>query len=223
MKLENILILVLLWIGYFVIHSWLASFTVKRWCQKTLPRFSPYYRISFNLLATLLLILPVGFMFAQQGDLIWQWRGYAKCLANGLAITAVVAFVWTLRFYDMREFTGIKQSREQVKEILDQESFKLSPIHRYVRHPWYSLALIIIWSRDMDYMVFTTAIMLSIYFFLGARLEETKLLAYHGDLYRQYCKKVPGIIPRPWRYLTKSEALQLQARAVSAMKGNSRK
>ena len=75
----------------------------------------------------------------------------------------------------------------------------------------------------MDYMVFTTAIMLSIYFFLGARLEETKLLAYHGDLYRQYCKKVPGIIPRPWRYLTKSEALQLQARAVSAMKGNSRK
>jgi protein-S-isoprenylcysteine O-methyltransferase Ste14 len=176
----------------------------------------PYYRIAYNVVAMLLLIFPVGFMITQQSDPIWQWQGFAKWLANGLAITAIIAFFWTLRFYDMREFAGIKQSREQARDIHDQETFKISPFHRYVRHPWYSLALVIIWSRDMDAMVLTSAITLTLYFFLGARLEENKLLTYHGDIYRRYCKKVPGIIPRPWRYLTKAQALQLQSKAATA-------
>jgi protein-S-isoprenylcysteine O-methyltransferase Ste14 len=216
MRIDTILYLVLLWSGYFAIHSLLASLTVKQWLQGRLPRAMPYYRIVYNVAATLLLIFPVGFMLAQHGDPIWQWQGAAKWLANGIAIAAIIIFLWTMRFYDMREFTGIKQSREHVRDIHDQETFKISPLHRYVRHPWYSLALIVIWSRDMDYMYLTTGIMLSLYFFLGARLEEAKLLAYHGDRYRQYCKKVPGIIPRPWRYLTKAQALQLQSKAVIA-------
>jgi protein-S-isoprenylcysteine O-methyltransferase Ste14 len=216
MRIDTILYLVLLWSGYFVIHSLLASLTVKQWLQDRLPRAMSYYRIVYNVVATLLLIFPVGFMIAQHSDPLWQWQGAAKWLANGVAITAIVAFFWTLRYYDMGEFTGIKQSRERVRDIHDQETFKISPLHRYVRHPWYSLALVIIWSRDMDYMYLTTGIMLSLYFFLGARLEEIKLLAYHGDRYRQYCEKVPGIIPRPWRYLTKAQALQLQSKAMIA-------
>ncbi len=181
----------------------------------------PYYRISYNLLATVLLIFPVGFMFIQQGEPIWQWQGFAKWIADGFAITAIIAFLWTLRFYDMQDFMGIAQIRRG--DINNNESFKLSPLHRYVRHPWYSLALIIIWSRDMDGMYFTTAIMLTLYFFLGARSEERKLLAYHGDLYRQYCEKVPGIIPRPWRYLSKAQSTRLQSGQVLDMDKNSRK
>ena len=69
-------------------------------------------------------------------------------------------------------------------------------------------------------MYFTTAIMLTLYFFLGARSEERKLLAYHGDLYRQYCEKVPGIIPRPWRYLSKEQATRLQSGQVLDMDKN---
>ena len=209
----DIFYLVLLWLGYFAIHSILASVTVKQWCEKKLPWFMPYYRITYNVLATLLLIFPVGFMFTQRGDPIWQWQGYANWLANGLAVAAVIAFFWTLRFYDMRDFMGITQIRSDGND--NRESFKISPLHRYVRHPWYSLALILIWTRDLDVMYLTTAIMLTLYFFLGARLEETKLFSHHGDVYRQYCEKVPGIIPLPWRYLTKSQAQQLQSKAES--------
>jgi protein-S-isoprenylcysteine O-methyltransferase Ste14 len=203
-----------LWSAYFAIHSLLASVTVKRWVQHQWPRIMPYYRIGFNSLVALLLILPVGYMISRHGPLLWQWQGYAKWFANTLAVVAAIAFIWTLRFYDMQEFTGVKQTREKNVDIHDQETFKISPLHRYVRHPWYFLGLIILWSRDMDYLYLTTAIMVTLYLFIGAKLEENKLIAYHGPIYRQYSEKVPGIIPRPWRYLTKAQAAHLQSNAL---------
>lgn len=213
MVVENIVILVLLWSAYFAVHSALASLPVKHWLQQTRPRLMPYYRIGFNVLAVLLLIFPVGFMFARQGTMLWQWEGYAKWLTDGLAFAAILAFIWTLRFYDMKEFTGIKQAWENAATIHDQETLKISPIHRYVRHPWYFLGLVIVWSRDMDTMYLTSAITVTLYFILGSKLEEQKLLAYHGAIYSLYCEKVPGIIPRPWRYLSKAQAAQLQTNA----------
>jgi protein-S-isoprenylcysteine O-methyltransferase Ste14 len=217
--IENVVILVSLWSIYFAIHSVLASLTVKRRLQRTRPSLMPYYRIGFNVLATLLLILPVGFMFARHGPVLWQWQGYAKWLADGLATTAILAFFWTLRFYDMKEFTGFKQTREKSVPVQDQETLKISPIHRYVRHPWYFLGLIIIWSRGMDTMYLTSAITVTLYLFLGSKLEEKKLMAYHGAIYRHYCEEVPGIIPRPWRYLSKAQAIQLQNNASAHKPG----
>jgi hypothetical protein len=37
-------------------------------------------------------------------------------------------------------------------------------------------------------------------------LEEKKLLIYHGDIYRRYMARVPGLIPLPWKFLTAEEA-----------------
>jgi len=209
MKIFNALILVLLWSGYVAVHSVLASLAVKQWLTRKLPQITPYYRIGFNVLATLLLIIPVGYMVINRGDLIWAWPYYLKWLADTLTVFAVIIFLWTLQYYDMREFLGLRQRHDQQQDIRDQETFKLSPIHRYVRHPWYFLALVIIWTRDMDVMMLTTAIVVSLYFFLGSRLEEKKLIIYHGEIYRRYCEKVPGLIPRPWRYLTREQAAQL--------------
>jgi len=39
--------------------------------------------------------------------------------------------------------------------------------------------------------------------------EEKKLIAYHGEIYEHYRRKVPGLIPTPWRYLSKSQAKAL--------------
>lgn len=208
---SNVMILVALWGIYFAIHSALASLSVKRWVQHHQPAMLAYYRIAYNALATLLLIIPVGFTIAERGEPLWQWQGYAQWLANALALLAVVMFFWTLRYYDMREFMGIKQNREQVNAVYDQERFTLSPVHRFVRHPWYFLGLVIIWTRDMDYLFLTTAVIVTLYLVLGARLEEKKLVAFHGEVYRRYCQLVPGLIPRPWRYLSRAQAAQLQS------------
>lgn len=129
--------------------------------------------------------------------------------ANGLALLALAGFAYSLKFYDGQEFLGLRQIRDNETRIEDQEHLQLSPLHRFARHPWYFFALILVWTRDMSSLMLVTATMLTLYFFLGSKLEEKKLNQYYGIIYAQYCQRVPGIIPLPWKFMTTDQSNQL--------------
>jgi len=206
-------LIALAWLGYFALHSALASLALKRWVARRFPSWMPGYRLAFNALALVLLIPPLALTYAERGPWLWQWTGFGWWLANGLAVAALLAILWSLRWYDGRELLGLRQWRGRVLSPEDQERFHLSPLHRFVRHPWYSLALVLIWTRDMDLAFLVTAVMASLYLAIGARLEEAKLLVYHGEVYRRYRERVPSLIPLPWRFLTAEAAERLAANA----------
>jgi len=199
-------ILILAWLAYFVVHSLLASIRVKHRVETIWPAFMPAYRLIFNGLAVVLLAGPLWLNAQGHGVLLWRWGGYWQWLQTGLSFAALAGFLFSLRYYDGQEFIGLRQFRLGIRAVEDQEHFKLSPLHRYVRHPWYFLALILIWTRNMDNLWVISATMMSLYFIFGSRLEEAKLIAYHGEVYRRYRQQVPGIFPRPWRYLSADEA-----------------
>lgn len=46
-----------------------------------------------------------------------------------------------------------------------------------------------------------SALAVTLYFIVGSRLEENKLVAIHGDAYRDYMGQVPGLLPLPWKRL----------------------
>jgi protein-S-isoprenylcysteine O-methyltransferase Ste14 len=211
MTTSAITLLVLVWAFYFGMHSLLASLSFKKLIHEFFPGFIPYYRIIFNICAVLFLALPLGVVYLAQVDApaLWQWQGIMAGLANGLALVALILFIWSLRFYDSSEFLGFNQLHNNTKDVEDQEKFCLSPLHRYIRHPWYFLALILIWTRDMDLPTLITAIMITGYFILGSRLEENKLLIYHGEIYKKYRQKVSALFPLPWKFLTTTEAEEL--------------
>ena len=186
------------WLIYFIIHSTLASLGMKHWVAARWPRFMPVYRLAFNALATVLIIPPMILMYNLHGPWLWQWNGFAAWLANGLAVLALLGFFWSLRYYDGMEFFGVRQWRAGIRTVEDQERFHISPLHRFVRHPWYSLALVLIWTRDMDAAFLVTAVAATLYFIVGSRMEEHKLVQYHGEIYRRYREQVPGVIPLPW-------------------------
>jgi protein-S-isoprenylcysteine O-methyltransferase Ste14 len=150
---------------------------------------------------------------------LWQWTGGAWWLANGLALLAIFGFLYSLRWYDGAEFLGLRQWRGRVRAVEDQERFRLSPLHRVVRHPWYSLGLVLVWTRDMDAPLLLSAMMISLYFVLGSRLEERKLVAYHGDLYRSYRRLVPSLVPLPWRYLSPEQCRNLMKEGADSGQG----
>ena len=198
------------WLSYFLIHSLLASLGAKRWVARHRPDFMPAYRLFFNAAALLLLLPPLYLTYSWNGPWLWRWSGAGWWLANGLALIALGLFYWTLRYYDSGEFIGLKQWRDQVRGVEDQEQFHISPLHRFVRHPWYSLGLVLIWTRDMNAGFLLTAGVMTLYFVVGSWLEEKKLIEYHGGVYHRYRDKVPGLIPQPWRHLSKQEAEELQ-------------
>lgn len=194
------------WLLYFLIHSALASLSCKRWVAAHWPSVMPAYRLLFNLQSLLLLLPPLYIAYTMDGPWLWRWQGAAAWFANALALVAIGLFLWTTRYYDSGAFSGLKQWRERIGTVEDQERFHLSPLHRFVRHPWYLLGLVLIWTRDMNIAFLLSSLAASAYFIIGSRLEEGKLIAYHGERYRRYRQRVPGLFPLPWRFLNENEA-----------------
>ncbi len=202
---RDIALLSLSWIAYFTLHSALASLLVKRWVAAAWPNLMPYYRLTFNILASLLLLPILWLSYNDPEPMLWQWQGIAAWLANGLALAAIFGFWLTFKSYDMQEFLGLRQLQSHVRKVEDQEHFHLSPFHRHVRHPWYFFGLILVWTRDMSLTTLLTSAIITLYFIVGSYLEEKKLLVYHGETYRRYMARVPGLIPLPWKSLSSEE------------------
>lgn len=203
-------LLALLWLAYFALHSLLASLRVKHWVARRHPGWMRGYRLLFNAAALLLVLPPLALTYAERGPWLWEWTGGWWWIANAAAALAALGLAWSLRWYDGAEFMGLRQWREGARSVHDQERFHLSPLHRYVRHPWYSLGLVIVWTRDMDPGLLVTAVMVTLYLLVGSRLEERKLIAYHGEVYRRYRRQVPGLVPLPWRRLSPRQARALE-------------
>jgi protein-S-isoprenylcysteine O-methyltransferase Ste14 len=125
-------------------------------------------------------------------------------------VIAVFGYLWSLRWYDSGEFLGINQWRRHARETQDAEALTLSPLHRYVRHPWYALGLLLIWTRDLNAAWLLTATVVTVYVWVGSRLEEGKLIALHGEVYRRYRARVPALFPWPGRSLSAAEAQVLE-------------
>lgn len=212
-------LLALLWLGYFAMHSALASLRVKNWVALHYPERMPFYRLIFNILAALMLLPIIWLMAHNPGPTLWAWQGFGAWVSNGLALMALVGFMTSLKYYDTQEFLGLRQWKSQTRRVEDQEGFRLSPFHRYVRHPWYFFGLVLIWIQDMNTAMLMASMMITAYFIIGSRLEEEKLVTYHGDVYRRYMKRVPGLIPLPWKSLTAKEAAELVKAAEVIKKG----
>ncbi len=213
----NIALLALGLIAFFILHSFLASLFVKQKVENASPLIVKYYRLFYNLLA-LVLFFPLYFMLrTYPGPTLWAWDYPYSILADALAVCAIFAFMWTLKGYDMMEFLGIRQLSSKKVSAHDQGAMHISTLHRYVRHPWYTLILVVLWTRDIHLAQLVAYSLITLYFVLGSRLEEKKLIVYYGEAYKQYMKKVPGIIPLPGRNLNKQEADELIALAATAI------
>jgi len=198
-------------IGYFCLHSLLASLWMKQHVARRWPSFMPAYRLAFNGLSVVMLIPLLWIAQRNPGPLLWAWTGAAAWLMKGLAVAAVLGFLFSLRIYDNGVFLGLKQWRNRHRTLMDPEQFHLSPLHRFVRHPWYFFLLVLLWSQNIHLTQLTVYGLITLYLTVGSRLEENKLIEQHGEVYRQYRRKVAGLVPLPWRWLNRTEAETLLA------------
>jgi len=204
MKLGAIL---LAWFGYFALHSLLAAARFKGWIGNRWPRFMPRYRIVFNATAAVTLLPVLWLVYGGESIWLWQWKGSWAWIANGLALAAIVCLFASARIYDMDEFLGLRQLREHGNDF--SQTFTISTLHRFVRHPWYCIGLVLIWTRDMTEPLLISALAITAYLFIGSKFEEWKLIDSYGERYRGYMAAVPGLVPLPWKCLTAEEAKTL--------------
>lgn len=198
--MKNTLLLCAAWAFYCAIHSLLAAEKTQQFITERFSFLRRSYRIFYNIMAVILLAVPVAAIQTMPSLHLWSWSGPWIVLQSIIFLAVAAGFVWTAHFYDMKFFFGIGQATDQPPES-SSPTFTLSPMHRFVRHPWYFLGIVFLWSRNMDLARLITALCLTLYFIVGSRLEETRLIDLFSSPYREYRKAVPALFPLPWKFL----------------------
>lgn len=187
------LYLILAWLGYFVIHSVLSMHQIKNVAyQKGISRQS--YRLFFNIFA-LITLVPVLIISLQiPAAYVFNAGKIVKFLGLVLAAWGVILAKVAFRSYDTKAFLGLGPLNGE--DVLHTDGML-----KYVRHPLYTASILILIGYFLFDPKWTTCIsvsMLIVYFIVGARFEERKLIRQFGNRYLEYKRKTPMLIPRLW-------------------------
>lgn len=190
------LLLVILWVLYFLLHSLFARPWMKDWFLRHLRWLMPHYRLLYSLGSSLGLL---GILFynaiISHERLLPQEETY-RYAGLILATLSVIVFRQSFRVYSFQEFVGLKPVTEHTA---DGGGLKTHGILAQVRHPLYLATLLFImgfWFYIPTLANLITTVVVIIYLFVGIRLEEQDLEQQFGEAYRQYRRKVPMLIPK---------------------------
>lgn len=179
---------------YFILHSVLASSQVKLFIKKISSKFFRYYRLAYTLFAAVTLIFILWFQYSFESpvlinSLFLKYFSLVLLVIPGAAIMSVSIFKY------FKLLSGIRSVYQATPPV----ELKLGGIHKYVRHPLYLGTLLCIWGLFfifplLNNLIAVTAI--TIYVLIGIQFEEKKLLKEFGNVYEEYIKKVPALIPK---------------------------
>ena len=176
------LVLISLWGAWCFLHSFMITPTVTGFVQKHFEKTYPYYRIFYNVLALMTLTPVLVYSFSIKGPAVFGWEGHFRIVQGLLVGAALLLFIGGARRYDLGQFLGIRQVRENstCSILTDDCHLDTGGILGMVRHPWYAGGILIVWARNLDLAAILTSLIITGYFLIGAFLEEKKMLAEFG-------------------------------------------
>ena len=203
-RIYAIALLALLWVVWCFLHSLLISRSVTKMMQDILGPKYGYYRLAYNIFSFVSLLPVIYYHFRLDEKIIFAWPWPWSLLKIGLYVAAFLLFYGGYRVYDMRHMLGLRQIRTMRHATEPAEvAFTTRGILAYVRHPWYTGAILLIWAfGDITDVSLVVKIVLTVYVVTGTVLEEKKLIQEFGQPYIDYCRRVPMLIP--WKIFTVS-------------------
>ncbi len=113
-------------------------------------------------------------------------------------VFGVIVMAGAFASFDIREFIGIRQTVSGDKQKEKEPVISKHGFYGIVRHPMY-LGGIIFFTASMTHAPlpqFLGYLILAIYMIIGTVREDRRLSRELGDVYRNYQKEVPMILPK---------------------------
>lgn len=184
------IILLLIWLFYYGLHSLLASHKLK----EKVALSSKNYRLLYSLFSFILLFLLVIYTATIYSFLVITPSKVTTYL--GLMITAIGVFILkrSFRKYSLREFLGLKDKDKNERLIS-------TGIQSKIRHPLYLGTILVVLGyfffnpQASNFIILLATL---VYLPFGIKWEERKLIDQFGEEYLVYKKTTPALIPKFW-------------------------
>lgn len=183
-----------LWIVYCVLHSALASVSIKNRVQKSARGAFRYYRLFYTIFAALTLAGVIYYQLSIPDDKLFQQVQLTNIAGAIITLTGGAIMAVCIKKYFL-SLSGLKSLFQEAPKA----ELMIAGIHRYMRHPLYLGTFLFIWGLWVLYPYLGLLIANSVitgYTLFAIGLEEQKLVAEFGEKYKAYQKNVPKLIPR---------------------------
>jgi methanethiol S-methyltransferase len=184
--------LIILWLLFFVSHSFFAATGVKNYFAKTIGNVFKYYRFAYSLLSLILLILIIGQLFTTESDVIFNGNTVTQVVGITLLLAGLYIMYSVFLKIDFFSFIGMSARDESPHGLITEGWYKV------VRHPLYwgtFLFLMGILFLKPTFMVFISVVLAVIYIIIGIEFEEKKLRETLGKAYIDYAFNKKKFIP----------------------------
>lgn len=194
---SSFLLIILAFGIYSIVHSFLASLKAKEMAATILgPTGFRWYRMAYNVFAFISLLPILAMAVVLPDKQIYQVSFPWSTLLLLLQLTGAGIALYAVIQTDLFFFSGLRQLSEKPGENSSPHIMQTGGLYRFVRHPIYTGSLLFLWaSAEMSWNSLALKLAFSLYFVIGAMVEEKKLVAEFGDDYRAYRMRTPMIIP----------------------------
>ncbi len=185
----------LLCLAFFIQHSSMAR---KSFYQRS-ARFLPArYGGVVYAIASGVVVLALVIFWQESAYTLVSPQGFVRWSLRALFFLAIGCIIWALStgfFVLYRLQSNIDDLRGKKKQ--QAPLIKHGP-YRWVRHPLYLSALLLVWSyADLTLDRLLLNLLFTVWVIVATTLEDRKLVATYGEAYRTYQREVPMMIP--WR------------------------
>lgn len=183
-------------LGLFAVqHTVMARLAFKRVWTRIVP---PAIERSTFVLATCLVFATIFSQWCALPGVLWQLEGPAAWALH--AVSALGYGLVLLGSFQIDHFAlfGLAQTWRHFRGVQTPPvHFEERGLYRRVRHPLMLGFLIAFWATPtMSFGHLFFAAMVTGYILIGTQIEERTLIAEHGEAYRAYRRRVPGLLPR---------------------------
>lgn len=187
--------------AFAVIHSLAAAPASKRAARALLGEraYHGLYRLLYNAFSAITLLPVLAVLAAGPGEVVWRAEGIAATLLTLAQVVALIGAAVASLQVDLWRFAGLRQATAYFSGDtlpLPPEPFVQSGMYGLVRHPLYLFSTLYLWTfPTMRAAQIAFAVGATLYFAIGALIEERRLLREFGAVYARYRCRVPFLVP----------------------------
>jgi methanethiol S-methyltransferase len=183
--------LVFAWMVYYGLHSALLHEKIQGKLTQWIPQMKSRYRLWYNGMSLAFLIPVIFIYYTTPNDDLSDFENPFLTFMSVLVMSGgLYIMLKSIQAHNINEFIGLEEGG---KEELQTEG-----LYELVRHPMYFGILLFLFGAMMynpSSRFLVTAAISALYIFVGARLEEKKLVKKFGKAYQKYQSEVPMLIP----------------------------